>query len=149
MVEEPKRLKERDFIMRIIVCVDDKGGVMFNHRRQSQDRVLREEILKMTAGKTLWMSSYSAKMFEFRQGITAAEDFLNRATSGDFCFIEDTVSISEHADSIEEIILFKWNRAYPADVYFTFPDNHVYKMVESREFAGFSHEKITQEVYVP
>ena len=40
--------------MKVIVCVDDKGGVMFNHRRQSQDRVLRERILGMTAGQTLW-----------------------------------------------------------------------------------------------
>ena len=135
--------------MKIIVCVDDKGGIMFNHRRQSQDRVLREEILKMTAGKPLWMSSYSAKMFESCRGVSVAEDYLSRAAKGDFCFIEDTASIAGHADAIEEIILFKWNRVYPADVYFTFPDNYEYKMVESRDFAGFSHEKITQEVYVP
>ena len=26
--------------MKLILCVDDKGGLAFNHRRQSRDRVL-------------------------------------------------------------------------------------------------------------
>ena len=31
--------------MKLILCVDDKGGLAFNHRRQSRDRVLNERIL--------------------------------------------------------------------------------------------------------
>lgn len=34
-----------------IVCVDDKSGTMFNRRRQSQDRVLREAILEKVGEK--------------------------------------------------------------------------------------------------
>ncbi len=34
--------------MILIVCVDDNKGMMFNHRRQSQDRVLRRHILDMS-----------------------------------------------------------------------------------------------------
>ena len=34
-------------IMRVIVCVDDNGGMLFNHRRQSRDRVLCERVLQM------------------------------------------------------------------------------------------------------
>ena len=37
--------------MKIIVCVDNQNGMMFNHRRQSQDRVLRKRILELTGGK--------------------------------------------------------------------------------------------------
>ena len=37
--------------MILIVCVDDHNGMMFNHRRQSQDRVLRADILELTDGK--------------------------------------------------------------------------------------------------
>ena len=33
-------------IMRVIVCVDDNGGMLFNHRRQSRDRVLCERVLQ-------------------------------------------------------------------------------------------------------
>ena len=46
-----------------IVCVDDHNGMMFNHRRQSQDRVLRADILELTGGKKLWMNAYSRKQF--------------------------------------------------------------------------------------
>ena len=37
--------------MKIIVCVDNQNGMMFNHRRQSQDRVLRKRIMELTGGK--------------------------------------------------------------------------------------------------
>ena len=45
----------------------------------------------------------------------------------------------------ERIVLYRWNRAYPADVKFTMPKGFTLK--ESREFAGSSHEKITREEY--
>lgn len=132
--------------MKVIVCVDDKGGVMFNRRRQSQDRVLRERILEMTAGRTLWMNSYSAKMFGNLPSIAVAEDFLDRADEDDFCFVEN-ISITGHEYAVKEIILFKWNRAYPADTYFSFPVEPEYKLTETCDFTGSSHEKITKEVY--
>ena len=49
--------------MKIIVCVDNQNGMMFNHRRQSQDRALRKRILELTGGKKLWMNAYSQKQF--------------------------------------------------------------------------------------
>ena len=132
--------------MKIIVCVDDNLGVMFNHRRQSQDRVLREKVLEMAAGRPLWMNSYSAKVFGTLPDISVAEDFLDKAQEGDFCFVEET-PIAGYEQSIEEIILFKWNRVYQADVHFGFPDQNKFKLIETCDFAGSSHEKITMEVY--
>lgn len=36
----------------IVICVmDDHGGMLFNHRRQSQDRILRARILQRIQGK--------------------------------------------------------------------------------------------------
>lgn len=132
--------------MRVISCVDDNFGVLFNHRRQSQDRILREKIMEITAGDTLWMNEYAAKMFGTRPGIAVAEDFLSKAQKGDFCFIEGA-SIDGYA--IEEIILFKWNRIYPADVFFRFPTQTEFRLIEAVDFPGSSHEKITKEVYIP
>lgn len=31
--------------MTLILCLDDENGMMFNHRRQSRDRVLISEML--------------------------------------------------------------------------------------------------------
>ena len=39
--------------MILIVCVDNKNGMLFNRRRQSQDRMLRTRILEMTAQSRL------------------------------------------------------------------------------------------------
>lgn len=130
--------------MKVIVCVGDNNGVMFNHRRQSQDKILRERILEMTAGKILWMNSYSAKMFGACPGIAVAEDFLDKAAEVDYCFVEDAF-MAGHEQSITEFILFKWNRVYPADQYFKIPSN--FKLTDTQDFAGSSHEKITKEVY--
>ena len=133
--------------MKVIVCVDDKGGVMFNHRRQSQDRILRERILEMTAGRTLWMNSYSAKMFGNLPSIAVAEDFLDRADESDFCFVEN-ISIAGHEYAVKEIILFKWNRSYPHDLDLDIDlTDPTWRLVSREDFPGNSHEKLTMEVY--
>ena len=70
--------------MIVITCLDDRGGVMFNRRRQSQDRILRERIASMTAGGRLWMSRYSAGQFEGEAlpNLTVDDDFLQKAVLG-------------------------------------------------------------------
>ena len=67
--------------MILIVCVDDHNGMMFNHRRQSQDRILRGDILELAEGKILWMDAYSKKQFveEGMTQIRVEEDFLQKA----------------------------------------------------------------------
>ena len=40
--------------MIVITCLDQKNGMMFNHRRQSQDSVLREHVAKLVANVPLW-----------------------------------------------------------------------------------------------
>ena len=49
--------------MNIIVCLEDKNGMMFNKRRLSQDVAIREDIYKNMDGKSLIMNAYSYKMF--------------------------------------------------------------------------------------
>ena len=49
---------------------------------------------------------------------------------------------------IEKIVIYKWNKIYPAELFFDLSDMLVAEnMTEQREFVGFSHEKITKEVY--
>lgn len=38
--------------MIVIACLDDNGGMMFNHRRQSQDSVLRAHIAELVGEGT-------------------------------------------------------------------------------------------------
>ena len=146
--------------MKIIVCVDNQNGMMFNHRRQSQDRVLRKRILELTGGKKLWMNAYSQKQFlqgnmpkEQEQSgqlgqsgqIQADEAFLEKAGPGEYCFVEDK-DVVPYESRIEEVILCHWNRDYPADVFFEV-DLSKWRLEERKDFSGYSHEKITKEIY--
>ena len=79
--------------------------------------------------------------------ICVAENFLECATDGDYCFVEN-MPLSAYETSVSKIILFKWNRRYPADFYFDISlSEPVWKLTGTEEFQGFSHEKITREVY--
>ncbi len=136
--------------MNVIVVVDDRGGMLFNHRRQSQDRVLREAIVRLSEGKTLWMNRYSAGQFRDFDGkaeIRVAEDFLDRAAAGDVCFVE-TCPLHPYMDRIGGVVLFRWNRSYPGDFYFDLDlSDRGWTLTRTEELRGSSHEKITMEEY--
>ena len=121
---------------------------MFNHRRQSRDIAVREKIAKLTVGSKLWMNSYSRKLFqEMETGICEAEDFLERAESGEFCFVGNT-EISGAAEKIEEFVVFRWNRKYPGDAGpDMLPWESGFFCAGCEEFPGNSHEKITMGIW--
>jgi len=127
--------------MDLIVCVDDRMGMAFNRRRQSRDRVVCEDIVKLTKGCSVGMDERSAKLFgdmeiDIRRGFGDCE----------YCFLE-YIPPMELSAAPKRIILYRWNRHYPADVYFDIALEE-YCLTETVEFMGNSHEKITREVYV-
>lgn len=135
--------------MKVIVAIDDGGGMMFNCRRQSQDRVLRERILRLSDGAPLWMNAYTRKQFDdtAAERIRVDEDFLSKAADGDFCFVENA-AVAPALDRVERVILFRWNRAYPSDLRFDVDVSAPpWTLVRTEDFPGYSHEKITEEVY--
>lgn len=133
--------------MILIACVDNHMGMLFQHHRQSQDRVLRQRILDRTVGNRLWMNAYSAKQFADAAApqIQVAEDFLQKASPGEFCFVEDQAMVPFERQ-LEKIILYQWNRTYPADLYFDVPLAH-WKLKSATDFRGSSHDDIKEEVY--
>ncbi len=133
--------------MTVIVCLDDKGGMMFGTRRQSQDSVLRDRILNDNMGKRLYMNEYSYKMFSQNTENYAIcdNDFLSVAGEGDVCFVENT-DILPYAEKISKIIVYRWNRIYPATMYFKLPDGE-WRLEGKSEISGSSHD-ITEEIYV-
>ena len=44
--------------MKIIACLDDNNGLLFNNRRQSRDRVVIEDILKDCHNSKLWINNF-------------------------------------------------------------------------------------------
>lgn len=135
--------------MIVMTFVDRNDGMMFNRRRQSQDRVLREHILGLAGDRPIWMSAYTARQFSTEQQgrIKQAESPPSAAGRGEMCLVEGEMLLP-HEAKLESMILFRWDRVYPADTYFDVPlEEHGWRLVESLELQGHSHEKITQEVY--
>ncbi len=134
--------------MVIIVVLDDNNGMMFNNRRQSQDRLLRENIINECNGAKLWINKYTEKQFEqpLLENIMVDEAFLDKAENEDYCFVEN-LSLTGYEDKIDKIVIFRWNRVYPADKWFDLPMEN-YLMVSREEFAGSSHKVIAKEVWV-
>ena len=126
--------------MKLILCVDEKGGFSFFGKRQSRDKILINEILKETGGN-LFIDEYSACLFSEFKDVKIIKD-ISEAASGYF-FAEGHLP---SLDSVGEIILYCWNRHYPADVFFSV-DERLFALEYEQEFKGFSHEKITQKIY--
>ena len=133
--------------MIIMLCVDNKNGMLFNRRRQSRDSILQQHVLALAGSGRLWMSPYSRKQFADTgpAEIIADDAYLEKAEKGDYCFVEDR-DVAMYEDRIEKVILFKWNRNYPADTFFSL-DLSGYTLEKTEDFAGNSHEKITKEIY--
>ena len=134
--------------MKLIVCVDDRMGVMFNRRRQSKDVKVREDMLAMLGeGQNLFVSPYTAKQFlpEEQERLYISENFLLEAGEEDICFVEDK-DVSELADKVGSIVLYRWNRHYPSDRYFTL-DLSGYELISSLDFVGNSHPEMLKEQY--
>ena len=110
--------------MTAIVCVDEAWGMAFHGRRQSRDRAVCARILE-----------------------DAAEDFLAQAGPGELCFVEEP-PLLPWLDRLEGLVLYRWNRRYPADAWLDVrPGPPGWTLARREEFSGHSHERITKEVY--
>ena len=74
------------------------------------------------------------------------EEFLKKAGSGEYCFLEN-IPIPEDADKIESVLIYRWDRRYPSTAKFSRKLLAGKELVETGEFPGYSHEKITMERY--
>jgi len=134
--------------MKLIICIDEKNGMLFNNRRQSKDRVLISHIIEKTKNEKFWITSFSQDIFDvsISNNIVVDDKCFEKATMNEYCFIEN-LDVSSYIENVDEIILYNWNRHYPADLYFNIPLND-WKISSENEFKGSSHEKITEKIYV-
>lgn len=126
--------------MEIIVCLDDRGGMLFNNRRQSKDGAVLADIKARLSG-VLTIDAFSEKLIS-----QAGIPYEIKKPEGDCVFFAENVSVGEIIPRCTRVVIYKWNRAYPFDLKFD-ADLAEFSLKESTEFAGTSHDKITREVY--
>lgn len=103
--------------MNIIICLDDRNGMMFNKRRQSRDKKVIQDMRELCVESHLWTSDYSGLLFEMKD-VYVTDNFLEHAAEDDYCFIE-SIDPNEIEVPINKIVVYRWNRIYPADLYCT------------------------------
>ena len=128
--------------MNLYICLDDRNGLQFNHRRQSRDAAVLEDIRSQLTGNLL-IDPFSEKLIR-----EAAIPYVLPPETAQDCFAEDVPS-EETLKNTRRLVIYRWNRHYPSDVRWE-PDLQEMGFVpeETTEFPGSSHEKITREVYV-
>lgn len=126
--------------MILITCIDNRKGIMFNKRRVSKDTLLIERLKGITKENKIYVSEYSKPLFDgFNNLVLSIENL----TNNDFYFLED----EDYNGNIDKIIIYKWNRDYPADKYFDI-DLSSYELISTQDFQGSSHDLITEEIYI-
>ncbi len=134
--------------MKVIVCLDDAQGMLFNHRRQSRDRCVIDDVLKTVGDEKLYIRAFSEKLFADRGEVyTLNGEMLSAAESTAYCFVED-MPLAPCISRVDELVIYRWNRLYPADVYFDIDlAKEGFSLDSVQELEGYSHEKITKEIF--
>ena len=134
--------------MKIVVCVDDLGGMCFNRRRVSRDRVVLADVAKDLGGGFLYAAEYSrALLSECKVPLMVSDDFLDAASTNDTCFLEER-GLLGYEEKIDAMTVYRWNRRYPSDLKLDVtPEDLGLQLVSTEELVGYSHERITKEVY--
>lgn len=131
--------------MHLIFCVDDDRGLSFCGRRLSRDREVYAHILRFSEGHLLWTAPNSAALFP-EGSVTADPAFLQKASCGEYCFMETSVP-KDSVDDVESVILYCWNRRYPSTEKFDESILTGLHLCQTEAFPGKSHDQITMERY--
>lgn len=142
--------------MKLIVCTDPRGGVMFNKRRTTSDVVVVADILRESADSRLLIAPYSEKIFKNAEAegyapsgceYTVVDDPIGKAGAEDAIFIEDR-SAKTRLDEIDTIVIYQWYEIYPFDTCFDIdPRVEGFDLVQQYDFPGYNHDLVTKLVY--
>ena len=129
-----------------VLCLDDRGGMTFNKRRQSRDRLLIKDLCDTTEGD-IYMESYSLPLFaEYEDRARGSADPVADCPEGGVCFIERT-NPDTFVNKCRRLIIYRWNRTYPSDLSLDGSATAGFTLREEYDFVGSSHEKITKGIY--
>ena len=142
--------------MKLIVCIDPRGGMMFNKRRTTSDVVVTADILREAEGGKLLIAPYSEKIFKnaANEGYlpqsaeyTVSDDPVGEAEAEDTIFLEER-SARARLSEIDTIVIYNWTVIYPFDYTFDIdPRKEGFQLSEQYDFPGYNHDIVTKEVY--
>lgn len=129
--------------MKLVICLDDNKGMLFNNRRQSRDKCVIEDIFKTF--DMVYITPFSQKLFADYGEKAVVTQNIAEIPSEKALFIENIDP--DTLGNISEITVYNWNRVYPADLYCSV-DFGKFNLIEETKFSGNSHAEITKKVFV-
>ena len=133
--------------MKLVVCLDKNNGISFFGKRQSQDELQRKNLFELIGNLKLFLTEYSYNLYkdiEFNFEIIDE----NTEIIKNSVFLYEGDFLEKFLPSVDEIIVYFWNRDYPFDETFDEFLQDCWKEIEIFEFKGKSHEKITRKIFV-
>lgn len=150
-------LKLRGERMKLIVCADPRGGMMFNKRRTTSDVIVTADILREGAEGRLLIAPYSEKIFKTCEdegyaptgaSYVISDDPVAEAGRDDTVFLEN-LSARDRLSDIDTIIIYNWTVIYPFDYKFDIdPRAEGFALAQQYDFPGYNHDLVTKEVYI-
>lgn len=129
--------------MTLSVCLDDRNGLRFHHRRQSRDRAVLRDLAAPVYIDKCSEALLTAENIPF---LPAPADLTLLPPEGNF-FLEDRFPETV-VPLARKVVIYRWNRHYPGDVYWNIDlESQGFSLREKSEFPGSSHKIITREVY--
>ena len=135
--------------MKLVVCVDDNFGILFNKRRQSSDKMQRMDLKNIVLNSKVYLSRYSYDLYkdmDFNFEIVDENMVENIHIEDDSFFIYEGEFLEKFIEKVDEIICYFWNRDYPFDKTFDILDE--FKEISRFDFKAKSHDKIERKIYV-
>lgn len=132
----------------LAVAIDSRGGMSFNHRRQARDMEMISDLVRRFGGGGIFISPYSARLFEGANGITICDDPVSECVGGALCFIESSALLHDIHESFSRIVVYCFGIPYPADEYFV-PELAAigYRRISRDKMATSLHSRLTREVW--
>ncbi len=131
--------------MTLIMFLDERGGMLFNNRRQTLDYELLD-IISKDFGERLYISPFSEKYFSGRCA-SLLEDPLADAPDDSAVFIEDR-DVLPFIDRIDKILIYRWSKVYPSDRQTDIlPADHGFRLLGKLKFSTEVHKDIVKEIY--
>ena len=133
--------------MKLVVCLDENNGISFFHKRQSQDELQRKNLFELIGNSKLFVSDYSYDLYkDFEFNFEIIDEKTKIIENSVFLYEGDF--LEKFLQSVDEIIIYFWNRDYPFDEIFEEFQEDYWKEKEVFEFKGKSHDKITRKIFV-
>ena len=131
--------------MTLVICLDQKGGMLFNKRRQTLDYEIVDQICKI-GGDSLYISPFSEGYFKGKT-VKVVGNPLQDAPTNATVFIEDTDALP-YVKGIDKIIFFRWSEIYPTDYKISFNPTEVgFRALGEIKFSTKVHKDVKKEIY--